>query len=316
MGGQVDTGEEKSMKLADRVRANIQISLLLDCNGMCHALRHTMEGLTHRGQETGIIYGFLMQLLALRKRFHPWLFVFAWDSQSSLRKQISKEYKANRSSVMASKEEEESRRLAFRQFDLLREEILPVLNLDRWNFRVDGYEADDIIADVVRRCEGTKVIVSQDHDLYQLLSKDCSMYSTKTRREYIRRDFQIEYGIDPERWPAVKAVAGCPGDNVIGVSGVGEQTAIKYLNGMLSRGKKWDLIDASQAQIELNRRLVLLPLDGAMIVPASVIAGWGEDRSELSESGFRSVCRQYGLHSFLEPQQYQQWADAFGWSLF
>ena len=298
------------MKLADRVRANSQLSLVLDCNGICHALRHTMGWLSHDGQEIGIIYGFLLQLLALRKRFHPQLFVFAWDSRASLRKQISKEYKASRRVVA---EDDESRQHAFRQFDLLREEILPQLGLGGWNLRVDGYEADDIIADVVLAAKGMKVVVSQDHDLYQLLSEDCSMYSTKVRREYSRSDFRAEYGIDPARWAEVKAIAGCSSDNVIGVPGIGEQTAIKYLNGQLSYGKKQASIGAYQEQIALNRRLVQLPFDGGPVVPASVMSKWDSARSQVSEDGFRQICQTYGFDSFLEPDKYQQWVDAFRW---
>lgn len=300
------------MKLADRVRTNSQLTLLLDCNGMCHALRHTMGGLSHDGQESGIIYGFLMQLLALRKRFHPRLFVFAWDSRASLRKQISKEYKANRSASY-NHDEEESRRQAFRQFDLLREEILPELGLGGWSLQVDGHEADDIIADIALCLKAKKVIVSQDHDLYQLLSEDCTMYSTKTRSQYTHRDFKEEYGISPERWAEVKAIAGCPGDNVIGVPGVGEWTAIKYLNGELPRGRKYVLIGLHREQITLNRRLVQLPLDRGPVVPWSVMAKWDSSRSEVSENGFRLVCERYGLDSFLEPERYRQWAEAFRW---
>jgi hypothetical protein len=100
---------------------------------------------------------------------------------------------------------------------------------------------------------------------------------------------------------------------VIGVPGVGEHTAIKYLNGQLSYGRKQQSIGAYQEQIALNRRLVQLPFDGHSIIPTSVMATWESSRLGVSESGFQRVCEKYGLTSFLEPQKYREWAAAFRW---
>jgi DNA polymerase-1 len=299
------------MILADRVRANSQLALLLDCNGICHALSHTVGELSHNGMETGIIFGFLLQLFTLQKRFHPHRWVFAWDSRLSLRKHIYSQYKGNRA-IKRSPQEEDLRSSVFRQFDLLRINILPSLGFDCILY-VNGYEADDLLACAVGQIGGKKVIVSQDHDLYQLLGEHCTMYNSRTRSLFTETDFRTQYGINPEQWVEVKAIAGCPGDNVQGILHVGEATAIKYLTGQLSYKSKtyasirqqwWD-------QVQLNRRLVRLPFEGCQAATkGSFSDGYS---SSLSEEGFRRVCREHGFESFLAKEKYEEWGKLFRW---
>lgn len=301
------------MNLADRVRANSQVTLLLDCNGICHALRHTIGTLSHNGKETGIVFGFLLQLFTLQKRFHPYRWVFAWDSGHSLRRKIYPQYKGNRA-VKSSSEDEWHRQSAFRQFDLLRNEILFQLNLGSWNLYQHGYEADDLLACAVEMIDGKKIIVSQDHDLYQLLTAGTSMYNSKTRMLFTEDDFRKQYGISPEEWGCVKAIAGCPGDNVEGVFHVGEATAVKYLKSELSdKSKTWMSIKSSADRIAMNMQLVRLPFAGCRELLNDAPGSLSKGPSRMSEGGFRMICQKYGFDSFLSDQKYPEWESLFGW---
>jgi 5'-3' exonuclease len=296
------------MNLADRVRANSQVTLLLDCNGICHALRHTIGALSHNGKETGIVFGFLLQLFTLQKRFRPYRWVFAWDSGHSLRRKIYPQYKGNRA-IKRNPEEEWHRQSSFRQFDLLRDEVIPELGLSEWNLYEHGYEADDLIASAVSAIPGKKIIISQDHDLYQLLGENCVVYNSKKRELFSSEDFRKQYGIDPKRWVEVKAIAGCSGDNVEGIFHAGEASAIKYLTGELStHSKVYCAITTGREIIERNRQLVELPFDGFRLSERPM------NRMHMSEVGFQSVCQLYGFDSFLSGEKLPEWRSVFGWN--
>lgn len=293
--------------------SSFQLTLLLDCNGICHAAHHTTGNLSHGGNETGILFGFLLQLYVLQKRFRPHRWVFAWDSRHSFRRAIYPQYKGNRA-IKRNLDDERDRQSAFRQFDLLREDILPQLGFGAWNLYQHGYEADDLIACVTEMIDGKKIIVSQDHDLYQLLTSETSIYNSRNRGLFFEEDFRMEYGIAPEQWVDVKAIAGCSGDNVEGVFRVGEATAVKYIRGELSnKSRTYAEIVIEKERIDLNRRLVRLPFEGCrkLLLEDGRLPGSG--RSYMCEMGFQNVCKQYGFDSFLSEQKYQEWAALFGW---
>jgi len=127
----------------------------------------------------------------------------------------------------------------------------------------EGYEADDIIASVCQSEDGEKVIVSADHDLYQLLDDKTSMFKLKTGMYYTVDMFRDEYNIDPSEWSKVKAIAGCSSDNVAGIKGVGEKTAIRFLNNELKDTlKTYKAIKEGKDQCMANFAIVDLPLKG------------------------------------------------------
>lgn len=118
----------------------------------------------------------------------------------------------------------------------LRMSILPGVGF-RSVFSQEGREADDVIASFCANNPGRgTLIVSSDHDLYQLLSAGAvSVYDPGTKAIVTHDSFTREYGIAPAKWPAVKALGGCSADDVLGASMVGEKTAIKFLTGRLEK---------------------------------------------------------------------------------
>ncbi len=103
-------------------------------------------------------------------------------------------------------------------------------------YEIDGYEADDIIGTFAKFCDEDKdfigTIVSSDKDLLQLISSDVDIKLLK-QKDYIRyneKTFEEAYGIKPIRVIDLKALMGDSSDNIPGVKGVGEKTALKLLH--------------------------------------------------------------------------------------
>ena len=164
--------------------------LVLDCNYICWCHAYGIgQALSYGGQRTEVIYGFLKQLLVLSEKFAPNQIAFCWDSPVYKRRDLYPGYK--KKDAPASPEEAQGISLLLEQFNQLREYILPYLGFTNI-YQVKGYEADDLIATLVMSY-GRKipvVVVSRDHDLYQLLDF-CTLYSitgraTTTRDEFVK----------------------------------------------------------------------------------------------------------------------------------
>ena len=98
---------------------------------------------------------------------------------------------------------------------------------------VDEVEGDDLIgiASDLLSDHGEVVIVSSDHDLYQLLNESTRMYDPIKKEFYTHEDFLHDYGIEPGRFPEIKALMGDANDDIPGVPRIGDKTAIKLIAG-------------------------------------------------------------------------------------
>jgi len=268
--------------------------LLLDCNYLCHCAKHTTGGLSYGGDATGVIYGFLKSLSGFQDLFHTSNFVFCWDSNTSKRKEIYPEYKTQRECRECTDEEIEFDKAFRRQMKKLRTTYLPTIGF-RNIFVQRGYESDDIIASI-SRCISMKddlegIIISSDKDLYQCISHNVSFYSPRSGKILTLQGFKKQYGISPNEWAMMKAIAGCPTDNVKGVKGVGEKTAIKYLQGRLKEGQKYfDITCTNGIEIfKRNIQLVELPMKG--------VQGFILKSDKLSVQGWKQIVEMLGMKS-------------------
>lgn len=274
--------------------------LLIDTPNLAWRAFHSTGGLTWEGQDTGVVYGVLKTIQDLRARFRTDRLAFCFDAGFGLRKQVNKEYKAKR--IPATPEEAEARRRVHVEIERLRDEHLPVLGFCNV-FWQDGYEADDVIAALVKKSVPSGeacVIVSTDKDLYQLLAESSKespvrIWNPVKAREYTRKDFKAEWGCSPLLWPKAKALAGCDGDGVTGIEGVGEKTAIKYLTGRLRVGTDtWKRIrEQEQAMMERNLLLVRLPYRG---IREFELVG-----EEFDPGLWKKLCVKLGMKSLIDP---------------
>jgi 5'-3' exonuclease len=110
--------------------------------------------------------------------------------------------------------------------------------------------------------------------------------------------FKERYGISPKRWIAVKALAGCNTDNIPGITGVGEASAVKYLRGNLKESSiYYRRIEEGIAQgiLQTNRALVKLPFEGTPVPELRVDddLNWGPTMKRL---GIRTLDPEPGYY--------------------
>jgi DNA polymerase-1 len=248
--------------------------LLLDSNYLCHRAHYSTGELSCGDYRTGVIFGFLRTVIELQDRFLPGAIAFCFDKGPILRELDYPEYKEARREKYRNMTEEErvSKEYMDEQIRDLRTKHIKALGFANI-FYQRGYEGDDIIASICedKRYRGVrKIIVSNDHDLYQLLSKKTSIYTPGSKGTLITQSgFEREFGVTPSQWIDVKAIAGCRTDGVQGIQGVGEKKAAGFLNGSLQKqtkagkeNKAFSAIVHGNRIWKRNRHLVELPYPG------------------------------------------------------
>jgi DNA polymerase-1 len=269
--------------------------IVIDVSFLCWRAFHSMGALSHKGVRTGVLYGVLRDIIDLQERFSSKDLIFVFDSRASKRKEIFPAYKQKRHSKDITKEEEMARFEVRQQIKALYKIILPSIGYANvW--RAEGFEADDIIAAFVRQrmpADDCAVIVTADHDYYQLLDGRVSLYNPKGFVRTTIQSFHREYGIEPRLWAKVLSIAGCSTDEVPGVRGVGKLTALKFIRGELKpeSAKYKAIVSAEGRAIMLrNRELVRLPFEGVpafYAIPDSVCAAsW---KRTLDSLGIKSL---------------------------
>jgi DNA polymerase I len=179
---------------------------------------------TSDGRPTNAIYGLASMLVKIIDEHHPAGVVVAWDAGMSGREVTYDLYKAQRKP----------------RPDLLREQwphLMPLVEAFGYtNVKVEGYEADDVIASLTRRAreEGIRVmVVTGDRDAYQLVGPGVRVMSTSrgiTETKVYDGDAVVErYGVPPELITDLMGLRGDTSDNIPGVPGVGEKTATQLL---------------------------------------------------------------------------------------
>lgn len=275
--------------------------LLVDTNYLCHRAQYTTGELEHDGAKTGVLFGVYKTIAELQDKFDTDRVIWCFDSKHSYRKRLYRGYKASREARYELATPAERALIdEFRvQVKTLRKQWLPSTGFKNI-FCVPGYEGDDIIAALapeLRGLYGEVIIVSVDHDLYQCLNKDISMYNPTKRELYTYGRFVEEWGIEPELWAEAKAIAGCKSDCIEGIEGVGEKTAIKYLTGNLSEKTKSYIKITSQEGDhirERNIKLTSLPLDG---FPVEKVHRLGIRKNKVTKEKWARVCESLGFQT-------------------
>lgn len=184
---------------------------------------------TSKGEPTSGVYGFAVIAMEIVRNIQPDQVVVAWDkarTSTAKRLAIFKDYKAGRV-----KPPEDF----YAQIPLLRE-LISALS---WGFmEVDEYEADDIIGTLARQADEAgdymTYIVSSDLDMLQIVDENTKMYRIlrgfSDLEEMDIPAVEEKYGILKSQFLDLKALKGDNSDNIPGVPGIGEKTAVKLLN--------------------------------------------------------------------------------------
>ena len=202
---------------------SVKTLTIIDTFGFFFRLYYAMSGLKNKdGKPSGMIHGFANFIANLKQEFHSDYIVFALDSGGkTFRNDIDPNYKANRSE--APKELKEQLPICIEMIE----------KMGFCSLRVEGYEADDIIASFIKNNPQDDLqikVVTHDKDLYQLISPRVSIYSPAKKELYDRDGCYEKYGVYPEQVRDFLALTGDSADNIPGVKGIGDKGAKKLLD--------------------------------------------------------------------------------------
>ena len=203
--------------------------MILDGNSIVHRAFFGVRPLNAPdGTPTNALYGFLAILQRLLEEQKPDAVCVSFDLKApTFRHKAFEGYKAKRAGM--------PEELAV-QMPILKQ-LLDAMGIRR--YELEGYEADDILGTAARICEEKGwdcVIVTGDKDSLQLISDRTSVCNVKTRMGqtetilYTPQRFFEEYGFTPEKMVDLKALMGDSSDNIPGVPGIGEKTALDLLH--------------------------------------------------------------------------------------
>src|SRR6478672_8279669 len=257
---------------------------------------------TSTGVPTNAIFGFASMLVKILTDYGPKATVVVWDAGDTGRKEVYADYKAQRAS----------------RPDLLKEQwphLEPLVDAFGYrNLRVQGFEADDVIASIVEKARTSDpkipvMVVTGDRDAYQLVDDGVVKIMTTSRgitdtRVYDRQGVIDRYGIPPELIPDFIGLKGDTSDNIPGVPGIGDKTASELLQRFgsleevlghiddISGAKRKENLAAHADNARLSKVLATIKLDVPVEVDPVAEAAREPDRSRL-----REVFREFELRA-------------------
>lgn len=214
--------------------------VLIDGNSIAYRAFFALPLLNNdKGVHTNAVYGFTMMLMKIMEDEKPTHILVAFDAgKTTFRHKTFTEYKGGRQKTPPELSE---------QFPFIRE-LLDVFGISR--YELENYEADDIIGTLSKVAEqdGYEVkVISGDKDLTQLSSEKTTVGITRKGitdiEEYTPEHINEKYGLTPDQIIDMKGLMGDASDNIPGVPGVGEKTAIKLLKEFATLEKLLQSID-------------------------------------------------------------------------
>ena len=202
--------------------------VVIDGKSVFYRGYYAMPGLSMAdGTPTGGVYGFVSLAIELIKKLEPDYVAVAWDKRGTnirKRRELYPEYKAGRKPAPDD---------FYQQIPILHE----LLDAFGWPlYEIDDYEADDIMGAFARQAESRGIetcLITSDLDALQLISPMTKVYAMKNGlrniEEFTAEHFEEKYGIRTEQFLDLKALKGDSSDNLPGVPGIGEKTAVKLL---------------------------------------------------------------------------------------
>ena len=217
--------------------------------------------LTSKGEPTAGTYGFARELVRILEQEKPEYLAVAFDVGKTFRDKIFPAYKGTREKMPDDLRP---------QIERIRQ-MVDAFNIPR--LEMDGYEADDVLGSVARIAAeqglGAKIITG-DRDLLQLVNKRTAVYLAGDDQTYITdQDVIKKLGVRPDQVVDYKAIVGDTSDNIPGVKGVGEKTAIALLEKFKTLDAIYQNIDKVEnrwkSKLEANKDAAYMSRDLARI---------------------------------------------------
>ncbi len=211
--------------------------IVIDANSLVNRAFYAMPGMTtSRGEPIGAVYGFTTMLVKLIDQYKPKYIAAAFDVHApTFRHKMTPLYKATRKPMPTD--------LAAQMGTL--KKVLAAMHIK--TYELEGYEADDIIGTLARRSSVFTYILTGDRDSLQLVNSSTHALLTKKGISEIL-DVSPEtvsdvFGVAADRVVDFKALAGDSSDNIPGVSGVGDKTAVELISTYGSLDEIYSHID-------------------------------------------------------------------------
>jgi DNA polymerase-1 len=266
---------------------------------------------THDGRPTNAIYGLASMFAKMLVDHDPSAVVVCWDAGWSGRENTYEPYKSQRKP----------------RPDLLRDQwphLMPLAEAFGFtNIKVDGFEADDVIASLTKRAREQDLavmVVSGDRDVYQLVEDGVRVMTTSrgvTDTKIYDRDGVVErYGVPPELVTDLIGLKGDTSDNIPGVPGIGDKTAAQLLQeygdleGVLanieniSGAKRKENLTNHAEDARISKQLATAITDIDIELDLDELMAKRMDRSRL-----REVAREFELRVILERLEEELGAD-------
>ena len=260
---------------------------------------------TSRGEPTTAVFGFFRKLFSVLREYRPDGVAVAFDKGDTFRHEEFVEYKATRDAMP-----DEMRPQMDRIEQVLEALKIPILTLE-------NFEADDILGGLARQAAGEGhdvLILSGDRDMFQLVADRVKVLYTSGGPSPTTLPFGVAEvaerygGLDPDQFLEMKALVGDSSDNIPGVPGVGEKTAIRYLKKYGSLDELYAHIDeirgpksqqnlrAAEDDVWRNKRLMTIVCDVDVSFDAEAFRlqryDGGAVRRIFEELDFRSLQRE------------------------
>ncbi len=272
---------------------------IIDGNAHIHRAYHAIQNLTtSKGEQVNAVFGFTRMLLKILRTYKPDYIAVCLDyPAATFRHKEFSEYKAHRK-----KTSDELKN----QFPLVKE-VISALNIKI--YEKEGFEADDLIATLSEKAKSKGIdvmIVTGDKDALQLVDKSVSVLNEPKNIIYDKDEVLKNWEIPPENIVDYLAISGDASDNIPGVPGIGEKTAVKLIRefGTLEniiknqnkiKGKTGELIAEHSESALLSKKLVTLVRDIPMDVDFENLKPKNPDNEKLI-----SILRRLEFYSLLK----------------
>lgn len=288
--------------------------VLLDGNSLAYRAFFALPLLTNdTGIHTNAVYGFTMMLQNILAEEKPTHMLVAWDAgKTTFRHSTFSEYKGGRQKTPPELSE---------QFPYLRK-LLNAYQIPQ--YELDQYEADDIIGTLSKSSdeEGIEVvIISGDKDLTQLASEHTTVCITRKGitdlEKYTPEHVMEKYGITPQQIIDMKGLMGDASDNIPGVPGVGEKTALKLLKEYGTVEKVYESLDAvsgkklkenlteNEEQAFMSKKLATIEVNAPLTISINDLAYAGPDEENVKtiyeELKFKTLLEKMAPQTEIEP---------------
>ncbi len=256
-----------------------------------------------KGFPTNALFGFTNMMNKIVSEEKPTHIIVAFDKGKTFRHNLYEDYKGGRMETPVELKQ---------QFPVAKS-ILDAMGI-KW-YEIDNYEADDIIGTFAKFCDDDPdfigTIISSDKDLLQLISSDIDIKLLK-QKDYIRYNhdsFVKEYGIEPINIIDLKALMGDASDNIPGVKGIGEKTALKllqeyktidnlYNNIEKVKGRLKDKLLMDEDNARFSYQLAIIEKNVPLDININDVVYKGADYKKLN-----AIYEELEFYSFLKKQQ-------------